>query len=110
MRTISFEGHTLDTIRNFPDEARQRAGYELDRVQRDLEPENWKPFNTVGQGVREIRVQVGTQYRVMYIAKFVDKVHVLHAFQKKTQKTAKSDIDYAKKILKEVIQREKDND
>lgn len=106
MKTISFEGHTLDTLRDFPDDARQRAGYELDRVQRGLDPENWKPFSSVGQGVREIRIQVGTQYRVMYVTKFADKVHVLHAFQKKTQKTAKSDIDYAKKVLKDVIQRE----
>lgn len=110
MRTISFEGRSLEVIRGFPDNARQRAGYDLDRVQRDLEPENWKPFNRVGQGVREIRVQVGTQYRVMYVTKFEGKVHVLHAFQKKSQKTAKSDIDYAKKIFKALIQREKSND
>ncbi len=105
MKTISFEGNTLDTIREFPDDARQRAGYELDRVQRGLDPENWKPFSTVGQGVREIRIQIGEQFRVMYITKFDDKVHVLHAFQKKTQKTAKSDIDYAKSVLKDVIRR-----
>jgi len=105
MKIISFEGNTLDTIREFPDDARQRAGYELDRVQRGLDPENWKPFSTIGQGVREIRVQIGEQFRVMYVTKFDDKVHVLHAFQKKTQKTAKSDIDYAKSVLKDVIRR-----
>lgn len=107
MKIISFEGNTLDSIREFPDDARQRAGYELDRVQRGLDPENWKPFSTIGQGVREIRIQVGEQFRVMYVTKFDDKVHVLHVFQKKTQKTAKSDIDYAKSILKDVIRRYK---
>lgn len=107
MKNISFEGNTLDSIREFPDDARQRAGYELDRVQHGLDPENWKPFSTIGQGVREIRIQVGEQFRVMYVTKFDDKVHVLHAFQKKTQKTAKSDIDYAKSALKDVIRRYK---
>lgn len=105
MKIISFEGNTLDTIRNFPADARQRAGYELDRVQRGFDPEHWKPFATVGQGVREIRIKVGDQFRVMYITKFDDKIHVLHAFQKKTQKTAQSDIDYAKSALKDVTRR-----
>lgn len=105
MKPVVFENKTLEAIRNFPDEARQRAGYELDRVQNDLEPENWKPFSTVGQGVREIRVQVGTQYRVIYVAKFDDSIHVLHAFQKKTQKTRKADIDYAKSAYKELLRR-----
>jgi len=74
-------------------------------VQQDKEPENWKPFPTIGRGAREIRVQVGGQYRIIYIAKFEDKVHVLHVFEKKTQKTRKSDIEIAKHRLKEVIRR-----
>ena len=105
MKSVIFESNTLDIIRNFPDDARQRTGYELDRVQRGLEPENWKPFSSVGQGVREIRIQVGMQFRVMYIVKFDDAVHVLHAFQKKTQKTKKSDIDIAKSAYKEIVNR-----
>lgn len=105
MKVISFEGNSLDVIRDFPDDARNRAGYELDRVQRGLEPEHWKPFRSVGLGVKEIRIKVGEQYRVMYVTRFGDKIHVLHAFQKKTQKTSKHDIDYAKKVLKEVEQR-----
>lgn len=105
MKSVIFESNTLDAIRNFPDDARQRTGYELDRVQRGLEPENWKPFSSVGQGVREIRIQVGMQFRVMYIVKFGDAVHVLHAFQKKTQKTKKSDIDIAKSAYKEIVNR-----
>jgi phage-related protein len=105
MRTVVFEGNTLETLRQLPDNARLRSGYEIDRAQRDKEPENWKPFPSVGQGVREIRVQVGKQYRIIYIAKFEDKVHVLHVFEKKSQKTRKSDIEIAKNRLKEVIRR-----
>lgn len=105
MRKVVFEGNTLDLVRALPDVAKQRAGHELDRVQRDQEPENWKPFASVGPGVREIRIQVSGQFRVLYIAKFENRVHILHVFEKKTQKTRQSDIEIAKSRLKEVIRR-----
>lgn len=105
MREVVFEGNSLSVIRQFPDDARHRAGYEIDRVQRNLEPENWKPFASIGQGVREICIQVGEQYRVIYVVKVVGKVHVLHAFQKKTQKTRQSDIELAKSRFKELNNR-----
>ncbi len=95
----------MDVLRQLPDEVRLRAGYEIDRVQRDIEPQNWKPFPTVGQGVREIRVQVGRQYRIMYIAKFENKIHILHVFEKKTQETRTSDIEIAKRRLNAVNER-----
>lgn len=105
MRSVIFEGDSLAMIRKFPDEARHRSGYEIDRVQRDLEPENWRPFPSIGQGVREIQIQMGRQYRIIYTVKIADQVHILHAFQKKTQKTRKSDIELAKSRLKAIINR-----
>lgn len=105
MRSVIFEGNTLEIIRPLPDDARHRIGYEIDRVQRDKEPENWKPFPTVGQGVREIRIQTGRQFRVIYLAKFKNKVHILHVFEKKSQKTRQTDIEIAKSGLKEVSKR-----
>jgi len=51
---------------------------------------------TIGAGVREIRIrEVTGAYRVIYIATLPDAIHVLHAFQKKTQKTARRDLDLA---------------
>lgn len=47
----------------------------------------------VGAGVREIRIHAGTECRVLYVAKFGEAVYVLHAFVKKTQRTAKADLD-----------------
>ncbi len=105
MRKVVFEGNSLEIIRQMPDGARYRTGHEIDRVQRDKEPENWKPFPAIGQGAREIRIQVDGQYRIIYITKFEAKVHVLHVFSKKTQKTRKADIEIAKHRLKEVIRR-----
>ncbi len=107
MRTVVFEGSTLDVLRQFPDDVRLRAGYEIDRVQRDMEPENWKPFPSVGKGVREIRIQMGQQFRIMYLVKFENKVHILHVFEKKTQKTRSTDIEIAKTRLKALIRRQR---
>ena len=59
-------------------------------------------MSSIGKGVREIRIQVGGQYRLIYITKFKDVVHVLHAFQKKTQKTRRQDIDAAREALKQI--------
>ena len=88
MIKVVFEGNTLETIRQLPDGARYRTGYEIDCVQRDKEPENWKAFSAIEQGAREIRIQLEGQYRIIYIAKYERKVHVLHVFRKKHRKPA----------------------
>jgi phage-related protein len=96
MKAIRFVGRSLDALRRFPADAKREAGYQLDRVQRGLDPSDWKPMSSVGTGVREIRITSGGQHRVIYTAKFADAVCVLHAFSKKTRKTAKRDTDLAK--------------
>lgn len=59
---------------------------------------------SVGPGVRELRTREASgAFRAIYVAKIADKVHVLHAFQKKTQQTAQKDIDLAKRRYREVI-------
>ena len=60
------------------------------------DPDDWKPLATVGPGACEIRVRdVAGAFRVIYVAKFADAVYVLHAFQKKTKKTSRTDLDLA---------------
>jgi phage-related protein len=105
VKEIEFYGRTLDAIRSFPADAKREAGYQLDRVQRGYDPTDWKPMSSIGRGVREIRIQEQGPYRVIYIAKLKDAIHVLHAFQKKTQKTRKQDIDAAKHALKQILAR-----
>lgn len=95
MKPLKFVGSSLDDLRNFPSEARRHAGFELDAVQRGLDPSDWKPMNTIAQGVREIRIHVLGEWRIIYIAKLADAVYVLHAFQKKTGKTRREDIELA---------------
>lgn len=102
MKPLKFIGTSLDDLRDFPDEARRRAGFELYAVQRGLEPSDWKPMNEVGRGVREIRIHILGEWRVLYVAKFADAVYVLHAFQKKSQQTRKEDIDLARRRLSQI--------
>ncbi len=59
---------------------------------------------TVGSGVRELRVrEQGGAFRVIYVAKLADRVYVLHCFQKRTQQTARADLDLAGKRYKQVV-------
>ena len=102
MKDIRFCGRSLEVLRSFPAVAKREAGYQLDPVQHGLEPTDWKPMPSIGSGVREIRIMHEGQFRVIYIAKFADAVYVLHAFQKKTRKTRKQDIDAAKQALKQL--------
>lgn len=59
---------------------------------------------TIGKGVEEIRVwdESGT-YRVIYTARLANAVYVLHLFQKKTQATAKRDLEIARVRFAELL-------
>lgn len=103
-KPVEFRGNSLDDLRAFPLSARREAGHQLDQVQNGQEPDDWKPMNTVGQGVKEIRIRdAAGAFRVIYVAKFADAVYVLHCFQKKTPKTSKADIDLAAKRYRDVL-------
>ncbi len=95
MKALRFIGSSLDDLKNFPDEARRAAGFELDAVQRGLMPSDFKPMLNIGAGAYEIRLHVLGEWRVIYVAKLADSVVVLHAFQKKSQKTRREDIELA---------------
>ena len=86
MKPLNFIGSSLDDLRNFPDEARKAAGFELYSVQCGLEPNDWKPMTGIGRGVKEIRIQVLGEWRIIYVAKFDDAVYVLHLFQRRVEK------------------------
>ncbi|MGW0328286.1 type II toxin-antitoxin system RelE/ParE family toxin [Nocardia sp. NPDC003183] len=98
MKRLEFVGTALDDLREFPLGARRECGYQLDRVQRGLDPTDWRTMRSVGLGVCEIRVREDSgAFRVIYVAKLADRILVLHCFQKKTQKTSDSDLALATK-------------
>jgi phage-related protein len=100
MKVLKFIGGSLQDLTDFPLEARRAAGFELWQVQRGLMPSDFKPMLNVGAGAYEIRLHVLGEWRVIYVAKIGNEVHVLHAFQKKTQKTRKEDIKLAARRYK----------
>jgi len=85
-------GSSLKHLQNFPAPTRLLAGFQLRRVQQGLDPDDWKPMNTVGPGVREIRIHVEGAHRVFYVTTRPEAIYVLHAFEKKTQKTSAMDL------------------
>ncbi|MBL8451911.1 MAG: type II toxin-antitoxin system RelE/ParE family toxin [Zoogloea sp.] len=103
-KAVEFRGSSLDDLRAFPLSVRREAGHQLDQVQNGQEPDDWKPMNTVGQGVKEIRIRdAAGAFRIVYVAKLADAVYVLHCFQKKTEKTSKTDLDLATKRYRDLL-------
>jgi phage-related protein len=107
VKPVVWIGDSLERVRGFPPEARREAGYQLERVQAGAMPVDWKPMPAVGLGVAELRVRMGGAFRVVYIAKFPEALYVLHAFQKKSQKTASADIDSARGRFRELVKERK---
>jgi len=104
MKPVRFLGDSLKCLREFPEDAKQDAGYQLDKVQKGKQPNDFKPMSSIGMGVEEIRIRDDSGiYRVIYTVRIADAVYVLHAFQKKTQATARRDIEIAKERLAQLM-------
>jgi phage-related protein len=103
MKPLSFFGGSWDDYVNFPPSIQRKAGFQLDRVQRGLEPYDWKPMAGIGPGVKEVRLrEMSGAYRVVYVATFAEAVFVLHAFRKKTQRTPKRELELASQRFKDL--------
>lgn len=103
-KPIYWVGTAKEDLSEFPDSARRKAGFELRAVQQGNSPSNFKPMSIIGKSVEEIRIQAENAYRIFYVAKFEQAIYVLHAFQKKTQKTSRSDIELGQQRYKQVLQ------
>lgn len=109
LKTVVWEGDALDVLRGFSKEVRDDIGLDLLRLQRGLAPHNARPMKTVGVGAWELRAKDASgQHRAIYVLVVADKVHVLHCFKKKTQKTAKHEIGVAAARYAVLKQRIKD--
>jgi phage-related protein len=102
-KAVFWVGSSLDDLRAFPEDARRIAGHQLHLVQVGLAPSDCKPMPSVGSGVAELRIHTGLEHRIFYITKFSECIYVLHAFQKKTRKTPKREIELARYRLREVV-------
>jgi phage-related protein len=103
-KALIWLGSSLRDVQAFPALARRLAGFQLRRVQQGLDPDNWKPMRTVGPGVREIRIHVAGAHRVFYVTTRPQAIYVLHAFEKKTQKTSATDLRIGRERLRSLEQ------
>ncbi|MHC5823615.1 MAG: type II toxin-antitoxin system RelE/ParE family toxin [Nostoc sp.] len=103
-------GNSRKNIREFPSEVQKAVGFALQLVQAGETPLNTKPFKGVGSGVYEIIKRYDTDtYRAVYAVKIGEKINVLHAFQKKSNKgikTPQTDVDLIKQRYKDALERE----
>lgn len=102
-KPMAWRGSSRRDVRDFPDDARTEAGHQLHLLQQGKQPDDWKPMATVGAGVYEIRIHTATEYRVLVVTRFAEAIYVLHAFEKKSQKTAKYDIERARRRYRDLI-------
>ena len=103
LKNVHWHGDSLNIVRRFHRSVRIEIGNELYLLQRGEQPLHSKPFASVGRGVWEVRVKDPSgAFRVFYVVRRRDGIHVLHAFQKKTQKTRKSDIELGKLRYREL--------
>lgn len=102
-KDVVFVGSALKDLRAFPLDARRAAGFQLDLLQQGDEPFDWRPMNTVGRGVNEIRITEDSgAFRVFYVVNRPDAIYVLHALQKTTRKTETRDIELARARYQEI--------
>ena len=107
-KPLAWLGSSRADVRSFASDARRLAGYELRQVQRGMEPSDWKPMRSVGPGVTEIRIHLGGEFRVLYLAKFEEAIYVLHAFQKRTRRTPQLALAIARTRLRQ-LRREREH-
>ena len=102
-KPILWVGDSRAVVRAFPAGTRRDVGYRLFRVQRGLDPGDWRPMSSVGQGVRELRIHTGGEHRVLFLASRPEAVYVLHAFTKRRQRTMRLDIRVARARFRVVL-------
>jgi len=104
LKPVVWVASSYTDLKSFPATAQRRLGHELYLVQIGTMPQDYKPMKAIGSGVYEMRVHVGTEHRLIYLGKYEEAVYVLHAFQKKTQKTSKRDVETARHRLARIEQ------
>jgi phage-related protein len=100
---IAWEGDSKEVISSFPDKAKQNLGFDLRLLQQGEQPTNYRPMSSIGQGVFELRDDdERAWYRVIYLSRVRDVIHVLHCFEKRSRQTPTKEINIAQQRLKTV--------
>src|SRR5579863_1761446 len=100
---IAWEGDSREVISSFPDEAKHNLGFDLRLLQQGQQPTDYRAMSSIGPGVFELRDQdERAWYRVIYLSRVRDVIHVLHCFEKRSRKTPLKEIHVARQRLKAV--------
>lgn len=104
---IAWEGDSKEVLSDFPAEVKATLGFSLRQIQNGQKPRcEHRPMTSVGKGVWELKDGDNRAwYRVMYLTRVQNVIHVLHCFEKDSRKTDRRDIETAKFRLQEVRQR-----
>ena len=96
-------GDCLEVLRTFPKDIQQNFGGEIRRLQDGVQPMDSRPMKSIGHGVFELRQRdTNGWYRVIYLSKVGNTLHMLHSFVKKSAKTSRKDLSIATNRLKAV--------
>jgi hypothetical protein len=98
-----------ETFVGFPSPRAATPAFSCAACNRDSIPD-WKLMSSIGSGVREIRIHTALEHRVLYIATFGEAVYVLHAFEKRTRKTSRSDLELARDRFRALVMRRRSHE
>jgi phage-related protein len=100
---VAWQGDSKEVISSFPEQARQNLGFQLRLLQQGQQPNDYRPMRIIGPGVFELRDQdERAWYRVIYLSRVRDVVHVLHYFEKSSRETPAKEINSERPRLKAV--------
>ncbi len=106
MKDLYWYPASKSDLDNFFDATRRFFGYQLHLLQSGETPDDIKALSGLGKGltgVYELRYRDEDNiYRVAYVAKIKNAIVVLHRWQKKTRKTAQSDLKLIAQRFREV--------
>ncbi len=104
---IEWAGDSKEILSSFPHDVKATLGFSLRQIQNGDRPRcSHRPMTSVGQSVWELKdSDERTWYRLMYLTRIGDTIHVLHCFEKDSRKTDRRDLEAARARLKEIRQR-----
>jgi phage-related protein len=100
---VVWEGDSREVLLSFPGDLRQNLGFQLWQLQQGEQPSDYRPLPSAGAGVFELRDQDARGwYRVVYLSRIHNVIHVLHCFEKKSREMPRRDFENAQQRLKAV--------
>jgi len=101
--SVAWEGDSREVLQSFPESVRQNLGFQLWLLQQGERPTDYRPLTSIGPGVFELRDQDERGwYRVVYLSRIEDVIHVLHCFEKKSRQMPRREFETARRRLKAV--------